>query len=120
MSQVSQTHVGCCGQVQLQVSLFGWFIARLLKLYTFCRLPYKTIFGGVCALTKAQFIKVNGFSNQFWGWGGEDDDMYKRIMYQSMKVERYSGDIARYTMLKHGQQPKINRNRCVYCVFKLF
>lgn len=39
------------------------------------RLPYKDIFGGVSALTKDQFIKVNGFSNEFWGWGGEDDDM---------------------------------------------
>lgn len=38
-------------------------------------LPYEDIFGGVSALTKEQFINVNGFSNEFWGWGGEDDDM---------------------------------------------
>ena len=22
---------------------------------------------------------VNGYSNQFWGWGGEDDNLYTRI-----------------------------------------
>lgn len=39
------------------------------------RLPYKDIFGGVSALTRDQMQRVNGFSNEFWGWGGEDDDM---------------------------------------------
>lgn len=65
------------------------------------RLPYKQIFGGVSALTKDQMIKVNGFSNEFWGWGGEDDDMFNRINYHKLKITRYSPDIARYTMLKH-------------------
>jgi len=37
------------------------------------RLPYRTIFGGVSALTIEQFTSVNGFSNQYFGWGGEDD-----------------------------------------------
>lgn len=39
------------------------------------RLRYKGYFGGVTALTKDQFFRVNGFSNTYWGWGGEDDDL---------------------------------------------
>lgn len=42
------------------------------------RLPYVSIFGGVSAMTKDQILFVNGFSNQFSGWGGEDDDMFNR------------------------------------------
>ena len=42
------------------------------------RLPYESIFGGVGAFKKADFQKVNGFSNLFWGWGGEDDDLFAR------------------------------------------
>lgn len=44
----------------------------------FSRLPYYSIFGGASALTKNQFMLVNGFSNVYFGWGGEDDDMSQR------------------------------------------
>lgn len=43
------------------------------------RLPYNGIFGGVSAMTVEQFKAVNGFSNSFWGWGGEDDDEFNRF-----------------------------------------
>ncbi len=36
-------------------------------------------FGGVLLVNREDFRKVNGFSNQYWGWGGEDDDFKKRI-----------------------------------------
>jgi len=44
----------------------------------FCRVPYDNIFGGVTAFKQQHFETVNGFSNEFYGWGGEDDDMYNR------------------------------------------
>uniref|UniRef100_A0A6B2FY48 Beta-1,4-N-acetylgalactosaminyltransferase bre-4 (Trinotate prediction) n=1 Tax=Myxobolus squamalis TaxID=59785 RepID=A0A6B2FY48_MYXSQ len=41
-------------------------------------LPYPSIFGGIEVFKKSQFMAINGFSNLFWGWGGEDDDLYDR------------------------------------------
>ncbi|CAF3751224.1 unnamed protein product [Rotaria magnacalcarata] len=63
-------------------------------------LPYRTIFGGVSALTIEQFKSVNGFSNQYFGWGGEDDDMAARILTK-YRISRYPASIARYKMLRH-------------------
>lgn len=37
-------------------------------------------FGGVVSFNREDFEKINGFPNTFWGWGGEDDEMYSRIM----------------------------------------
>ncbi|XP_064120453.1 beta-1,4-N-acetylgalactosaminyltransferase bre-4-like [Macrobrachium nipponense] len=67
------------------------------------KLPYENIFGGVSALTVDQFKQVNGFSNSFWGWGGEDDDMSHRVRYYGFFLSRYPAHIGRYTMLSHNK-----------------
>ncbi|RWS07990.1 beta-1:4-N-acetylgalactosaminyltransferase bre-4-like protein, partial [Dinothrombium tinctorium] len=36
---------------------------------------YSYLVGGVFSISKKHFILVNGYSNLYWGWGGEDDDM---------------------------------------------
>lgn len=50
----------------------------LISLLSLCRLPYAGYFGGVSGLSKSQFLKINGFPNEYWGWGGEDDDIFNR------------------------------------------
>ena len=35
-------------------------------------------FGGIVAFSKEQFEEINGYPNNFWGWGGEDDELMKR------------------------------------------
>lgn len=62
------------------------------------------------AFTPSQFEQVNGFSNEFWGWGGEDDDLNKRLQAQNMTVLRFPGSVARYTMIKHGEDKRNPRN----------
>ncbi|KAJ1169698.1 hypothetical protein NDU88_001589 [Pleurodeles waltl] len=65
------------------------------------RLPYAGYFGGVSGLSRTQFMKINGFPNEYWGWGGEDDDIYNRITLNGMKVSRPDVRIGRYRMIKH-------------------
>ncbi|XP_063365894.1 beta-1,4-N-acetylgalactosaminyltransferase bre-4-like [Cydia amplana] len=58
-------------------------------------------FGGVTAMRDHHFQEVNGYSNRFWGWGGEDNDMYWRIRMTKLPIMKYNKDIARYIMLPH-------------------
>ena len=51
--------------------------------------------GGVTMLTKQQFTKINGYSNLFWGWGGEDDDLFNRVKISKMNVTRYPLKVSR-------------------------
>ncbi|XP_061718818.1 beta-1,4-galactosyltransferase 1-like [Cydia pomonella] len=58
-------------------------------------------FGGVTAMKDDHFLAANGYSNKFWGWGGEDNDMFWRIRLAKLPMMKYNKTIARYIMLPH-------------------
>jgi len=51
-------------------------------------LPYDGYFGGVTLFSRESFMKVNGYSNEYWGWGAEDDDILYRCHLAGLKVQR--------------------------------
>ncbi|XP_029535724.1 beta-1,4-galactosyltransferase 3 [Oncorhynchus nerka] len=65
------------------------------------KLPYKMYFGGVSALSPLHYLKMNGFPNNYWGWGGEDDDIGVRVSLGGMFISRPSVKVGRYKMIKH-------------------
>ena len=60
------------------------------------QLPYNTYMGGVGAIIPSHFRKINGFSNVFFGWGGEDDDLSGRIEAAGLHIKRSTAHIGRY------------------------
>ncbi|XP_037612659.1 beta-1,4-galactosyltransferase 1-like [Sebastes umbrosus] len=64
-------------------------------------LPYRDFFGGVSSLSKDQFLKINGFPNTYWGWGGEDDDIFRRVYSRGMSISRPDSLMGKYRMIKH-------------------
>ncbi|XP_074027930.1 beta1,4-N-acetylgalactosaminyltransferase B isoform X1 [Leptinotarsa decemlineata] len=73
-------------------------------------LPYLTLFGGAVAISSEQFQKVNGMSNRFYGWGGEDDDFYRRLVNSNLDPCRFSPQVSKYVMLPHKKE-KASKDR---------
>ncbi|XP_037566415.1 beta-1,4-N-acetylgalactosaminyltransferase bre-4 [Dermacentor silvarum] len=65
--------------------------------------PYPLMFGGVSALSKELMLRANGYSNLYWGWGGEDDDISLRLKHINQTILRRPEHIARYKSLSHGK-----------------
>lgn len=74
------------------------------------RLPYNQYFGGVSSMSKEQFLKINGFPNDYWGWGGEDDDIYNRLVSKGMSISRPTGAVGKCRMIRHQRDKKNDPN----------
>ncbi|BFZ04805.1 hypothetical protein BsWGS_07844 [Bradybaena similaris] len=81
------------------------------------KLPYKTYVGGVVAFTRGQYLQINGNSNLYFGWGGEDDDLYERIANKNYEIARPYQDVGKYDMMRHlhdsGNEDNCNRRRLI-------
>jgi len=45
-------------------------------------------FGGVTMFNKEDFKTINGFSNEYWGWGFEDDDLLIRCLESDLEIDK--------------------------------
>ncbi|XP_069802453.1 beta-1,4-galactosyltransferase 3-like isoform X2 [Dendropsophus ebraccatus] len=81
-------------------------------------LPYWGYFGGVSALTPDQFMKINGFPNTYWGWGGEDDDIAMRIRLSGMSITRSPLSLGRYKMIPHDRDSGNEENSHRYTLLR--
>ena len=62
------------------------------------KLPYDGYFGGVTLFDKESFLKINGYSNEYWGWGAEDDDVLLRCSIMGIGTFRKD---CKYRSLSH-------------------
>lgn len=66
---------------------------------------------GVIALTPDTYRRINGFSNMFWGWGGEDEDFYQRMMKSTLEKSKHShegGDVIRHDSISGRYSTRIS------------
>jgi len=52
------------------------------------RTIFDTYFGGVTMFSIKDFEKIDGYSNKYWGWGYEDDDLLFRCEEKYLKLNK--------------------------------
>jgi len=52
--------------------------------------PFIDYFGGVTLFNIHDYKLVNGYSNEYWGWGFEDDDLLYRCIQRNIPLETIS------------------------------
>ncbi len=64
------------------------------------KMPYPQYLGGVFMSSSDDYARLNGYSNCYWGWGGEDDDFFIRCYCGGASIEHRPG---RYRCLPHNR-----------------
>ena len=52
-------------------------------------IPFESYFGGITLFPSDLFKKINGFSNLYWGWGFEDDDLRYRCVKNNIPFQTH-------------------------------
>lgn len=50
------------------------------------KMPFPEYFGGVTLFNNQDFVYLNGYSNNFFGWSGEDNEMYYNVLNKGLKI----------------------------------
>ncbi|XP_060066845.1 beta-1,4-galactosyltransferase 4-like [Ylistrum balloti] len=77
------------------------------------KLLYEKLIGGILSVTYKQFVKANGYSNCFFVWGGEDDNLCHRFHSLGYQVIRPSEKVGHITTLFHERDPEVNERNVV-------
>jgi hypothetical protein len=96
-------------QLSSEIDRWGWSVAQ----------PHYT--GGVVSMSPKHWRMINGFPNDFFGWGGEDDDLMQRLNQNKLGlgVQTHLGKAlarpakhhGRFSSLREGHTLRIARSQ---------
>lgn len=73
-------------------------LSHFVSQFNFVPRPPNEFGGGIIMINKESFLNVNGFSNNYWGWGVEDNDFSERCLRKQVNISFRKG---RYMSLSH-------------------
>lgn len=76
---------------------------------------YYDYFGGVTLFDRESFLKINGYSNDYWGWGCEDDDCRQRTLLKGIEISRRNCSFSSLSHASNSTSPEYSKNYIRYC-----
>jgi hypothetical protein len=64
-------------------------IASCWKRYQYQNQEY---LGGIVSISSKNYSELNGYPNNYWGWGGEDDELRRRVNDIGLQIESPTGE----------------------------
>lgn len=59
---------------------------------------------GTAICRRADFATIDGYDETFEGWGGEDEDLYNRLLYLGVAIAHYPGELV--AAISHGNEQR--------------
>lgn len=71
---------------------------------------------GSCLITYENFINVGGYSNMFWGWGGEDNDLYNKLNTLSLTAVDMGNSALKFNTDSQNHERRFNAKNYAHTV----
>lgn len=84
-----------------------YHLATMVKQFKYS-MPYPQYFGGVTMFRRDVFQKINGFNNNYFGWGAEDDDLRNRVLHYGFDITRLPN---KFDSLPHTHATQVKENK---------
>jgi hypothetical protein len=69
---------------------------------------FSDFLGGIISFSGETYEKINGYPNKFYGWGGEDDAMYNRLVTNNIPIYVLDNNSIEIKEMKHVETSKIS------------
>lgn len=56
--------------------------------------------GGIISISSKNYVDLNGYPNNYWGWGGEDDELRRRVNDINLQIENPKEEVCKITDLE--------------------
>jgi len=77
---------------------------------------YADFLGGIMLIRKEHFVLAKGMSNNYWGWGLEDDEFARRLKEANLSVKRPENvNTGKEKTFKHVHPPRRRRRDYEFC-----
>lgn len=73
-------------QVDYSYSIYPTHLGTQVEQFDY-KLPYPRFFGSVILMPNGHFEVINGYDNDYWHWGAEDDGLRKRLEAKQIPIE---------------------------------
>jgi hypothetical protein len=93
----------------LKINIVDWLKNQTDQSSLYLPAPKKTNLFGTCIIKTEVFNRLGGYDEAFRGWGGEDTELYDRVISEKLKIKGYPSQYI--DVIEHGDEMRAFGNQ---------